>query len=72
MHAVAQYDRTMKRLTSQETLSEVLSRRLIECRRDELARGIKQAEREFEEGNCRVVAPVDIMNEMVLADLVET
>ena len=68
MHAVAQYDRTMKRLTSQETLSEVLSRRLIECRRDELARDIKQAEREFEEGNCRVV---DIMNEMVLADLVE-
>ena len=52
-------------LEEQETLSEVLSRRLIECRRDELAQDVKQAEQELEEGNCRVVSPADIISEIL-------
>ena len=52
-------------LEEQETLSEVLSRRLIECRRDELAQEVEQAEQEFEEGKCRVASPADIMKEIV-------
>ena len=52
-------------LEEQETLSEVLRRRLIECRRDELAQDVEQAEREFEEGNCRVVSPREIVKEIL-------
>ena len=52
-------------LEAQETLSEVLRRRLIEYRRDELAQDVEQAEQEFEEGNCRVVSPADIIKEIL-------
>jgi hypothetical protein len=41
-------------LEEQETLVDVLNRRLVEHRRDQLAEEIQQARREFAAGQCKV------------------
>jgi hypothetical protein len=52
-------------LEEQEALIEVLHRRLIERRREELARDIQEAQEEFQAGRCRPVTPAELMKEML-------
>jgi hypothetical protein len=52
-------------LGDQEALTEVLHRRIIERRRDELATEIGEAQQEFREGRCRAAAPGDIMAQIL-------
>ncbi len=52
-------------LDEQETLTEVLHRRLIEHRRAELAKEIQNAQQEFQEGSCRPATPSELMKEIL-------
>ncbi len=52
-------------LEDQETLKEILHRRLIERRRGELVQDVQQAQQEFQAGQCRPVTPEDLMQEIV-------
>ena len=52
-------------LDDQESLAEILHRRVIERRRGELAREALQARQEFEQGNCRPVTADDLMSEIL-------
>ena len=52
-------------LDEQETLTEVIHRRLIERRRSELAKEIQNAQREFKEGSCQPATPSDIVKEIL-------
>ncbi len=52
-------------LEDQETLKEILHRRLIERRRDELVQDVQQAQQEVQAGQCRPVTPEDLMQEIV-------
>ncbi len=51
-------------LGEKEALIEVLNRRIIEARRDELARDIEEANREFQEGKALPITPDDLMKEI--------
>ncbi|MGQ4809989.1 hypothetical protein NKDENANG_03432 [Candidatus Entotheonellaceae bacterium PAL068K] len=52
-------------LEDQETLKEILHRRLIEPRREALVQDVQQAQREFQVGQCRPVTPEELMKEIV-------
>ncbi len=52
-------------LGEQETLVKVVQRRIIERRRERLAREIQQAQKEFQAGGCRPVMPDDLMTEIL-------
>lgn len=52
-------------LEEQETLIEVLHRRLIERRREELAKDVQHAQEEFQAGQCRPVTPAELMKEIL-------
>jgi polyphosphate kinase len=49
----------------QETLIELLNRRLADRRRSKLVRDIQEAQREFESGDLRPTTPGDIMHEIL-------
>ena len=49
----------------QETLLEVLHKRLAETRRQEIAEDVRQARLEHERGETRVVGPGELMNEIL-------
>ncbi len=49
----------------QETLIEVLNRRLADRRRAELMTDIQEAEREFKSGSLRRTTPKEIMKEIL-------
>jgi hypothetical protein len=49
----------------QETLIELLNRRLADRRRTELVADIQEAQREFESGTLRPTTPDDIMHEIL-------
>jgi hypothetical protein len=51
-------------LEEQESLVEVLQRRLAEPRREELAAAVKSARREFKEGRCRPATPAQIVKRL--------
>ena len=51
-------------LGEKEALIEVLNRRIIEARQDELARDIEEANREFQEGKTLPITPDDLMKEI--------
>lgn len=51
-------------LGEKEALIDVLNRRIIEARRDELARDIEEANREFQEGRASPTTPDDLMQEI--------
>ena len=53
-------------LEEQETLIEVIRRRVIEQRREELAKEIEDAQREFQAGHCRPVTPDELVAEILL------
>ncbi|MBI3599588.1 MAG: hypothetical protein HY097_02970 [Nitrospinae bacterium] len=52
-------------MEEQETLIEILHRRMIEHRRAELAKDIQDAQQELREGCCRPITPEEIMKEIV-------
>lgn len=52
-------------LDEQETLTEVLHRRIIEHRRTELAKEIQDAQQEFKEGRCKPTTPSELMKEIL-------
>jgi hypothetical protein len=52
-------------LDDQESLAEILHRRVIERRREELGHEALQARQEFEQGNCRPVTVDDLMSEIL-------
>lgn len=52
-------------LDEQETLTEILHRRLIEHRRAELAKEIQEAQQEYQEGRCQPATPSDLMKEIL-------
>jgi hypothetical protein len=52
-------------LDDQESLAEILHRRVIERRRGELAREALQARQEFEQGDCRPATADDLMSEIL-------
>jgi hypothetical protein len=49
----------------QETLIELLNRRLADRRRAQLVRDIQEAQREFESGALRPTTPNEIMKEIL-------
>lgn len=53
-------------LEEQERLIEVVRRRVIERRREELAKEIQDAQKEFQAGYCRPVTPDELMAEILL------
>lgn len=52
-------------LDEQETLIDILHRRMTDNRRKELAKEIQEAQREFQEGSCRPSTPEEIMKEIL-------
>jgi hypothetical protein len=52
-------------LEEQESLIDILRRRMIERRRAELAKDIEEARQEFREGACQPATPSDIMEEIL-------
>ena len=52
-------------LEEQEALIEILHRRVIERRREELAKDIQEAQKEFEAGHARPVTPDEFMAEIL-------
>jgi hypothetical protein len=52
-------------LDEQETLVEILQRRMVDHRREELAKEIQDAEREYQAGRCRPVTPEELMGEVL-------
>lgn len=51
-------------LEEQETLVDILARRMIEHRRAELSSDVAEAERELQEGGCRPVNPDELIREI--------
>lgn len=49
----------------QETLIDVLQRRLVEQRRAELLQDIQAARQEFQAGDCQPMTPSEIMREIL-------
>ncbi len=52
-------------LGDQEALRDILAKRIIEHRRNELLTEISEARKEHEEGKCRPVSPDELMAEIV-------
>ena len=52
-------------LEDQETLIEVLQRRMRDRRRAELAKDIQEAQKEFQEGRCRPATADELMREIL-------
>jgi hypothetical protein len=52
-------------LEEQETLLEILNRRIINKRRTELAKDIQNAQLEFREQKTRTATPDELMNEIM-------
>ncbi|MEK7275417.1 MAG: hypothetical protein AAB110_09180 [Candidatus Desantisbacteria bacterium] len=52
-------------LDEQETMMDILHRRIIEHRRAELAKEIQNAQQEFKEGGCKPTTPSEIMREIL-------
>ena len=48
-----------------EILRDILHRRIIERRREELVQDVQQAQQEFQAGACRSVTPEELMNEIM-------
>ena len=52
-------------LDEQETLMEVLHRRIIEHRRAGLVKEVQNAQQEFKEGKCKPTTPSELMKEIL-------
>ncbi|MBU2623914.1 MAG: periplasmic heavy metal sensor [Proteobacteria bacterium] len=52
-------------IADQESLRDILTKRIIERRRNELAQEIREAKKEYEAGQCKPVTPDELMNELL-------
>ncbi len=52
-------------LEDQETLADILQRRIIEHRREELEADIRAARSEFSTGKCQPATPDELMDEIL-------
>ncbi len=52
-------------LPEQEELVDILHRRMIEQRSEEIVKDIQDAEREFQAGDCRPVNPSELLKEVL-------
>ena len=52
-------------LEDQEILKEILHRRIVERRREELVQDVQQAQQEFRAGECRPVTLEELTKEIV-------
>ncbi|MCY4514878.1 MAG: hypothetical protein OXC69_07075 [Candidatus Tectomicrobia bacterium] len=52
-------------IEDQEVLEEILHRRIVERRREELAHDVQLAQQEFQAGQSRPVTPDELMNEIM-------
>ena len=52
-------------LEEQEELVQILQKRIIEFRRDELSKEIKAADREFKRGKIQKATPDELMKEIL-------
>lgn len=52
-------------IADQESLRDILAKRIIERRRDELSREVREARKEYEAGQCKPVTPDELMNELL-------
>jgi hypothetical protein len=52
-------------LDEQETLVDILRKRIVEQRRERIVRDIRSAEQEFKAGRCRRVTPDELMAEIL-------
>ena len=52
-------------LKEQETLIDILHRRIIERRREGLVKETQYAQQEFQAGYCQPVTPAELMKEIV-------
>ena len=52
-------------IADQESLRDILAKRIIERRRDELSQEIREARKEYETGQCKPVTPNELMNELL-------
>ena len=52
-------------LEDQEALTDIIRRRIIERRRAELAKDIREAQEEFKAGDARPVTPGELMAEIL-------
>ena len=53
-------------MEDQQTLIEILQRRMRDRRRAELARDIQEAQKEFQDGVCRPASADELMREILL------
>lgn len=70
MHNVITFNEVLEsadRLTlvEQETLMDVLKRRIIEQRRLQIAKEIQAAQSEFDQNACRTATPSELMKEIL-------
>ena len=49
----------------QESLMELLQRRLVERRRETLFKSVQEARKEFKTGKCRPATPAEIMRKVL-------
>ena len=52
-------------IADQESLRDILTKRIIEQRRDQLSQEIREARKEYEAGQCKPVTPDDLMTELL-------
>ncbi len=52
-------------LIDQESLVDILQKRIIDRRRGRLAEEIRESRKEYEAGTCRESTPKDIMDELL-------
>ena len=52
-------------LDEQETLMDVLHRRITEHRRAELVKEIRDAQQEYQKGRCRPATPSELMKDIL-------
>ena len=52
-------------ITDQESLRDILTKRIIEQRRDELSQEVSEAKKEYEAGQCKPVTPDELMTELL-------
>ena len=52
-------------LEEQETLVDILNRRMMDRRRSELAKDIRDAQQELQGGGCRSITPDELMEEIL-------
>jgi len=49
----------------QETLVEIVNRRMLDRRRAQLAEDVKAAQRDYQDGACKPTTPDDLMREIL-------